>query len=73
MAVSYNKLWKTLIDKRISKAELRRSCDIAPNTLTKLNKEQPVSMEVLCRICEELGTDFGDIVEYIPEPKAAKR
>ena len=69
MAISYNKLWKVLIDQHVSKAELRRNCDIAPNTLTKLNKELPVSMEVLCRICEELGTDFGDIVEYIPEPK----
>lgn len=69
MAISYDRLWKLLIDLRMSKVELRSACDIAPNTLTKLNKEQPVSMEVLCKICEELGVDFKDIVEYIPEPK----
>lgn len=67
MAISYNRLWKILIDKHISKAELRRKADIAPNTMTKLNKDQPVSMDVLCRICKELDTDFGDIAEYVPD------
>ncbi len=67
MALSYNKLWKLLIDKRMSKAELRHLADIAPNTMTKLNKEQPVSMDVLCRICETLKVDFPDIMEYIQE------
>ena len=67
MAVSYNKLWKRLIDEKMSAAELRKAADISPNTMTKFHKEELVSMDVLCRICSILHTDFGDIVEYIPE------
>lgn len=65
MAVSYNRLWKLLIDKKMSKVELRKKADIAPNTLTKLNRDEEVSMTVLSKICHVLGADFGDIVEYI--------
>lgn len=67
MGVSYKRLWKILIDKEMSRADLRRAINLAPNTLTKLNQDQPVNMLVLCRICEELNCDFGDIVEYKPE------
>ena len=65
MAVSYNKLWKLLIDKKISKAELRRMTGISPNTMTKLNRDEEVTLSVLSKICEALKTDIGDIVEYI--------
>jgi putative transcriptional regulator len=65
MAVSYNKLWKLLIDKKISKAELRRMTGISPNTMTKLNRDEEVTLSVLSKICESLKTDIGDIVEYI--------
>ena len=67
MAVSYNKLWKTLIDKKMNTAELRRLAAFAPNTLTRLKKDQEVTLQVLEKICEVLGVDIGDIVEYIPE------
>ena len=67
MAISYNKLWKLLIDKGMSKAELRKRIELAPNTLTKLNKNEEVAMTVLERICKELNADFGDIVEYIDD------
>ncbi len=67
MAVSYDRLWKLLIDKKMSKVELRKKADIAPNTLTKLNRDEEVSMSILCKICHVLDTDFGDIVEYIDE------
>ena len=66
MAVSYNKLWKLLIDKKISKASLRKSADISSNTLTKLNKDEMVAMTVLDRICDVLNVDYGDIVEHVP-------
>ena len=66
MAISYNKLWKLLIDKKISKAELRKAIGISPNTMTKLNRDEEVTLTVLCRICEVLHSDIGDIVEYIP-------
>lgn len=67
MAVSYTKLWKILIDKKMSKADLRRAAHIAPNTMTKLRRDEDVSMEVLGRICQTLNKDFGDIMEYISE------
>lgn len=66
MAISYNKLWKLLIDKKISKAELRKTIGISPNTMTKLNRDEEVTLSVLCKICDMLNSDFGDIIEYIP-------
>ena len=65
MAVSYNRLWKLLIDKKMSKADLRKQAGLAPNTMTKLRRDEPVAMVVLEKICATLDTDFGDIVEYI--------
>lgn len=67
MAVSYNRLWKLLIDKKMTAAELRKQADIAPNTLTRMKKDQEVTMQVLERICDVLKTDFGEIVEYYPD------
>lgn len=67
MALSYNKLWKLLIDKKISKAELRKAIGISPNTMTKLNRDEEVSLTILCKICEVLNSDIGDIIEYIPQ------
>lgn len=53
----------------MSKADLRRAAHIAPNTMTKLRRDEDVSMEVLGRICQTLNKDFGDIMEYISEEK----
>ena len=64
MSISYNILWKLLIDKNMSVAEMRRAADIAPNTVTRMRKDQEVTMMVLEKICEVLDADFGDIVEY---------
>lgn len=64
MSVSYNRLWKLLIDKNMSVAEMRRAADIAPNTVTRMKKDQEVTLTVLEKICEVLDADFGDIVEY---------
>lgn len=65
MSVSYNKLWKLLIDKKMSKADLRRATGISPNTMTKLNRDKEVTLSVLSKICKTLDSDIGDIVEYI--------
>lgn len=65
MAISYNKLWKLLIDKKISKAELRKAIGISPNTMTKLNRDEEVTLTVLCKICDALHAGIGDIIEYI--------
>ena len=67
MAVYYNKLWKLLIDKKMSKADLRKAADLAPNTMTKLRRDEPVAMIVLEKICATLQADFGDIMTYIPD------
>ncbi|MBX8935417.1 helix-turn-helix transcriptional regulator [Enterococcus gilvus] len=65
MAVSYNKLWKLLIDKKMSKADLRKAIGIAPNTMTKIRNDEIVSLIILEKICQELNCDFGDIISYI--------
>ena len=67
MAISYNKLWKLLIDKKMSKADLRRAASIAPNTMTKLRRDEEVSMAVLIKICTVLQANIGDIMDLIPE------
>ncbi len=63
MPVTYKKLWILLIEKKITKAQLRQIAGLSQSTLTKLNKNEYVSMEILTRICEALECDFGDIVE----------
>ena len=67
MAVSYNKLWKLLIDKKLSRAELRRAASISPNTMTKLTRDEEVSMAVMGRICDVLETNIGDVMDFIPD------
>lgn len=67
MAVSYNKLWKLLIDKKMSRAELRRAASISPNTMTKLTRDEEVSMAVMGRICDVLDTNIGDVMDFITD------
>lgn len=67
MAISYNKLWKLLIDRKMSTAEFRKVAEIASNVLTRMKRDQEVTMQVLERICELFPVDFGEIVEYIPD------
>lgn len=63
MAISYNKLWKLLIDKGMTKTQLREKANISTVTLAKLGKNETVSMEVLLRICKELDCNFDEIIE----------
>ena len=65
MPLSYNKLWKLLIDKKMSASDLRKAANIAPNTMTKLRRDEDVSLMVLRRICEALDADIGDVMEFI--------
>ena len=67
MAISYNKLWKLLIDRGLNKTGLRDAVGISNGTLAKLGKNEPVALAVLEKICEVLGCQFGDIIEYIPK------
>ena len=65
MKISYNKLWKLLIDKKMSKADLRKEAGIAPNTMTKLRRDEEVSMGVLIKICTVLNANIGDIMDLV--------
>ena len=67
MAISYNKLWKLLVDKKMSKADLRKAAGIAPNTMTRLRRDEEVTLTVLNKICKTLDVDIGDIMEFLPE------
>ncbi len=69
MDVSYNLLWKLLVDKKMSKSDLRKAAGIAPNTMTKLRRDQEVSLAVLGRICEVLDVNIGQIMEFVPHEK----
>ena len=65
MKVSYNKLWKLLIDKGMKKKDIRDGAGVSANTIARMGKNETVSMEVLMKICAYLGCDIGDIVEFI--------
>ena len=63
--VSYKPLWRLLVERDMSKCELRKLAGLAPNTMTKMRKNEEVSMTVLNKICAVLNVNYGDIVEYI--------
>ena len=64
MKVSYNRLWKLLLDKGMTKTEMRDAVHMSSSTLSKLSKNQEVTMPVLMRICETLDCNIEDIVEF---------
>ena len=66
MSVSYNGLWKLLIDKNMKKSDLRASANISTGTLAKLGKNESVTIDVLVRVCHALNCDIGDIMEVLP-------
>lgn len=68
--LSYKPLWRILVDRELSKSDLRKKTGISPNTMTKLRKNEEVSMSVLNKICATLGVSYGDIVEYIADTNA---
>lgn len=72
MKISYNKLWKLLVDKKMSKADLRKAAEFAPNTLTRLRRDEEVKMAVLYRICRTLDVNIGDVMEFLPEETEEK-
>jgi DNA-binding Xre family transcriptional regulator len=73
MAISYIKFWKLLLDKKLKKTDLLSLADISTTTLAKLSKDQPVSMEVMDRICSALSCDIGDVMEIVPTTKRTCR
>ncbi len=69
MTISYNKLWKLLIDKGMNKTQLREATRISSSTLAKLSANQPVALPVLEKICTELDCNIGDIMEFTKPDK----
>ena len=67
--VSYNKLWKLLIAKGLNKKELIKLSGVSSSSIAKMTKRQNVTTDVLCKICEVLGCDFKDIMEYIKKER----
>lgn len=71
MQVSYDKLWKILIDKKMKKYQLREQACISSNSVAKLSKGEFVSMEILMKICRTLNCDIGDICSFVKENEDA--
>ena len=67
MSYSYNKLWKLMIDKNINKTALRQQAGITSNAIAKMGKNQPVSVEVLAKICKVLNRTLVEVVEMFED------
>lgn len=62
MSVSYDKLWKLLIDKKINRTDLKNAAEISFNVLAKMGKGEAVSMESMLKICKALNCDIADVM-----------
>ena len=67
---NYNKLWKLLIDKNLNKSKLAKLTGLSTSTISKLVRGEDVHTSVLCRICDALDCDFGDIMTYVNPVKS---
>ena len=67
MRVSYNRLWKLLIDRKMKKVELRDKAGISSSTLALMGKDRQIGMNVLVKICDVLNCNIGEIVDVLPE------
>lgn len=72
MTVSYKKLLKLLIDRNMKKKELQEATGLSSSSITKLAKNEYVSMDVLVKVCTALSVDIGDIMEIVPDEKIQK-
>jgi len=66
MAISYNKLWKLLIDKNMKKKDLQRLSGVSSATISKLGRNENVNTEILQKICAALDCDICAVVEFVP-------
>lgn len=67
MAVSYKRLFKLLIDREMKKKELCELADVSPSTMSKMGRDEIVSMEIIARICLKLNCSVDDILEILPD------
>lgn len=73
MSLSYKKLWKQLIDRDMTRTQLRRATGISPSTFARLSKGDYVASSVIDRICQELKCDIGDMMEVVLDEDAHKK
>ncbi len=69
MAISYNRLWKLLIDNHMKKKDLKEKAELSTATMAKLGKNESVSLDVLVRVCKVLNCEIGDVVEIAKDQK----
>ena len=67
MRVSYDKLWRIMKNNKMKKSELAAAAEISDYAMTKLDKEEPVSLEIIMRLCKVFHCDIGDLVEIIED------
>lgn len=67
MLISYNKLWKRMIDQNLNKTQLKEKAGISTNAVAKLGKNEAVSMDTIEKICKALNCNIGDVMEFIDE------
>ena len=72
MNVSYNKLWKLMIDKNMNKTQLKNEAHLSTNVIAKLGKNEKVSIDTLSKICEVLQCNIGDIVDFVSNDMEAQ-
>ena len=70
MIISYNKMWKLLIDKNMKRKDLKEKAEVSQNVMARLSKNQAVTMDTMGKICKVLQCDIGDVMEFISEEDA---
>lgn len=71
MAISYNKMKKRLIDLDMKPKELKEKAEISQNVMAKINKNEPISVESLEKICAAMQCNIGDVMEFVSDPPEA--
>ena len=69
----YKKLWKLLIDRDMTRADLRDKTGLSPATLAKMSKGEAIGAKVLERICETMQCNVGDVMDYVPNESASEQ
>jgi len=72
MTISYNGLWKVMIDKNLQRKDLKEALKISSSTLAKMSRGERVSMDVLMRICDYLDCNVGDIMSFVKEENTSE-
>ena len=67
MRISYQRLWRLMKDNKMKKSELAAAAEISEYAMSKLNKEEPVSLEIIMRLCKVFHCDIGELVEIIED------